>query len=232
MKMAHELCLIEIILWIVVIILFGVFAIKLYDKYRKEKSKYILGIAIFFLVFLVHRIINFLQVFVFKIPYKPYYDYPLELGELGELGLQIGFFASAYGGLLVLYFVLESYVIKTRYIFTALTAILIFIVFLKLIIHVETLPLQIPFFLVVVLGIPSIYFYIAIKSPGDVRRNSIILAIGMVIFIFGLAFAIPSLQESIWSMIFPISWIYEILAPVLHIIGLILMYRGFLRSST
>lgn len=223
--MEHELFVIEIILWLTVMILFGIFASKMYDKYKEEKSKFTLGIATFALLFLIHRFLSFFQIFVFNLPYQDVYVF-----MSFELVLQIGVIGLVYGGLLVLYLVLESYVIKTKYIFTILTAILISIVIINYFTPFETIYFQIPFFLPVVLGIPAIYFYLAIKSPGEVRKNSLILAFGMIIFILGISLAIPSLQAKIWS-IFLIPCIYELLAPICQIIGTILIIRGFIESS-
>lgn len=210
----------------------GMVAVLLFNKYRKQerKSSYILRIGGFTALFLISRICSFIHVYIYGFSPITYFT-----GDFIALSLQLGYTVFSYTGVFMLYLALERNIIKTKYIFSILTAILVTLAIVNHFMITQlsynlVFYLQIPFFVPVILGIPSIYAYLSIKSAGEIRTNSIILCIGTVIFLIGLALAIPSAQINLWTKVIP-SIIVELLAPTLHIAGISLMFLGFFRTA-
>jgi hypothetical protein len=224
--MAHDYMMAEIILWIVVIVITGLGSLGMYLIYRKSKSNFTLGVALFFLLIMLSRIL--IMPLVYFYGYDGSIQYLLPYPTL--LWLQIGFNVLSYSGVFILYLVLERYIINTKFIFSAMTLILLTLSIMNYFFVQNQFPWQIPFFIAVVLGFPIIYLNMAIKSSGDIRRNAITLALGMVLFELGMALSIPNAQALLWSAIMP-TVVYEFLAPILQIIGTIIIYRGFSRHS-
>ena len=82
--------------------------------------------------------------------------------------------------------------------------------------------ITIPFYLLVLFGIISIYIYLTISTTGEVRRNSIMIIFGIILFELGLVFALPEVQVSILAHL-PLEFLW-ITAPILSIIGVILAW--------
>lgn len=206
-------------------VILGAGSIGILRIYRKDESKYSLGVALFLFLFLIARISVFFLVYSYG--YDGTQQYLLPYPTL--LWLQIGYNLFSYIGIFILYYVLERYIIKTRFIFAILTLILLTLSLTNYFVPENIFLYQVPFFIPVVLGFPAMYFYIASKSSGDVRKNSLIIAVGMIIFELGVVFAIPNAQATLLSSMAPV--IYELLGPILHIIGVILLYMGYSRHS-
>lgn len=219
--MAHEFIIVEMVLWIIAIGELFIGFLILFREYRKENSKYILGIAIFLILFFISRICNFINVYYVGYSYDTYLlDEPL------NFWLQFGYNIFSYIGLFILYFVIETYIVKSKYIFTACVVILSIIAITNYFIIIDIFIWQIPFFATVLLGIPSIYIYLAIKSSGQIRKNSLYISLGMLLFEIGVVFGVPNIQRII-STSFAFGWIFEILAPILHIIGIFILIKAF-----
>lgn len=223
--MEHEFLTLEIILWISVMIalLIGVFII--YTKYKKDKIPYTLGIMCFFALFLLSRVCSFINFYWFN------YRGELYLVEHPTwLWLQIGYNFFSYAGGFILYFVLEKYIIKTKFIFSGATVGGAIISILNYLTIEDLTLISIPFYLLVLFGFPLIYFYLAIKSTGKVRKDSLLIGIGILFFEIGMAFAIPEAQQLIWAnFMYPL--IYELGGPIFHLVGEGIMLKGFLGSE-
>ncbi|MHA1269266.1 MAG: hypothetical protein ACTSPY_05710 [Candidatus Helarchaeota archaeon] len=227
--MEHEFIYVEIALWITVIIAILIGSLIIYKKYTKNKTKYIFGIFLFFILFFICRICSFLNYYV--------YNFRGDIYLLDDLyihpewfWLQVGYNVFSYSGAFILYFVLERYIIKTRYIFSGSTLILGVLSISNYLVIYDLTMAQLPFYLLVLLGFPSIYLYLAIKSSGSIRINSILISIGVLLFEFGMALAIPEAQLLLWANFMP-SLAYEILGPLLQLLGTIIMLFGFNRTQ-
>lgn len=222
--MEHQFILIEMILWIIAIAELLIAFIILFRESKKENSKYILGIAIFVLLFFISRICNYINVYVVGYSYESYLlDDPI------NFWLQIGYNIFSYIGLFILYFVIETYIVKSRYFFSVCVVILSVIAISNYLLIIDIFIWQIPFFVIVLLGIPSIYIYLALKSRGQIRKNSLLTSLGMLLFEIGVALGIPNIQRLLTSTIaFP--WIIEFIAPILHIIGVFIIVRALTRK--
>jgi hypothetical protein len=223
--MAHEYWMIEVILWIIAIVLLGFGSLGMYRVYRKDKAKLSLGVTLFFALFIFSRIC--IMVLIYKFGYQGDIQYLLPYPHL--LWLQIGY-NFAYVAVFILYFVLERYAIHTVYIFSTITIVLLVLSTANYFIPENLFIYQIPFFIPIILGFPSIYLYLAWKNPGEVRSNSLLLAAGLLIFELGMVLSIPNAQYAIWASFMP-SIIYEILGPILHSIGTLIIYIGYARPK-
>jgi hypothetical protein len=207
-------------------IILGAAGIGILRIYWKDKTKYTLGVSLFLFLFLIGRILCSFLVYIYE--YDGILQYLLPYPTL--LWLQIGFNVFSYIGIFILYYVLERYIIHTKFIFAALTLILLTISIANYFILENIFLYQVPFFIPVVLGFPAMYFYIASTTSGEVRKNSLLIAVGMIIFELGVVFAIPNAQASFLSAIMP-AVVYEFLGPILHILGVVILYIGYSRPS-
>lgn len=219
---------IVITLWFINLIEMLIIAFVFFREYKKAQMNFYLGVAIFYILFVIARLCEVIRLFFHPgIPQNPPYT---------ELGFDFWFKTSytifSYVGLTIIYFVLERYVFKnTKYIFTILVPItaILSIWFTVDPVHYDLLfSITIPLYIVILFGIVGMYIYLAISTSGTVRRNSIMIIFGVLLFELGLVFALPEAQISIWGSI-PTDLLW-ILAPSLSIIGVILQIRGFKTS--
>jgi len=130
----------------------------------------------------------------------------------------------SYIGLFCVYYALEKTLVKkTHYLFSILVWITCVISIIDFIVR-NLLWLTLPFFIATVLGLPLIFFYLAAKSSGAVRKNSLLVAIGIVLFILGIALDIPDGRP----LFIALGDVFlAIVPPILQIIACILLYKGF-----
>ncbi len=197
-------------------------------EYRKDKMRFYLGVVIFYVLFVVARICEVIRLF-----FNPdgAQNPPYETLSW-NFWLKTGYTLFSYIGLTIIYFVLERYVFrKTKYIFTILvpiTTILSVWFTLDLANYLLIFNITIPFYLMILFGIVFMYIYLAASTTGEVRRNSIMIIFGILLFELGLVFALPEAQNTLFSAI-PAE-ILMITAPILSIIGVVLQIRGFKTS--
>ncbi|MHA1694166.1 MAG: hypothetical protein ACTSXT_08700 [Candidatus Helarchaeota archaeon] len=225
--MEHEFLQLELILWIGVLIIVFLGFLVIYMKYKSDKTKYLMGIALFFALFFIARICSFVNYYILGFKGDIYLFDDLFVHP-EWFWLQFGYNEFSYGGAFILYFVLERYVIKTKYFFSVCTVIIAVLSSLNYLIIMDLTTIQVPFYLIVLLGLPSIYLYLAIKSSGNIRLNSSIICIGILIYEIGMALSIPEAQMLLWSNFMP-CLVYEICGPLFQIIGGIIMINGFVR---
>jgi len=84
-----------------------------------------------------------------------------------------------------------------------------------------------PFYVVVLFGLPGIFLNLAYKSSGIVRRNALLIVVGILMFEFGIVFDIPEARE-LWIGVPEI--ILKFGAPLLQIFGTLLIRKGFPRD--
>lgn len=220
---------IALILWFINIVEMFVIAFIFLREYRKENTRFYLGVTIFYLFFMVARLCEVIRFFFHPTgtPLDPPYT------VIGfDFWLKTSYTIFSYIGLTIIYYVLERYVFtKTKFFFTILVPIttVISIWFTLDVVNYDLLfTITIPFYLLILFGIVGMYIYLAINTTGNVRKNSIMITIGILLFELGLVFALPEAQANIFSTI-P-SDVLIILAPVLSILGVILQIRGFKTS--
>lgn len=201
------------ILWIAVIITHFVFTVLLVDKSKvfenmKFRENYLFGIGGFFFIHGICRIPYFV------------YDYYIHEEIWWLIGAVIGFISIVW----LMYFVETSIITKTRHVFTIIGIIgAILIITVAAIVDIPTAKnVQYVFISPLALIIPIFYLYAAIKSTGEVRRNSLIVVVSAIVFEIAEVAHTDLLAE-----MFPPS-IY--LAPIMMIAGLIGFYFGSIRN--
>ena len=198
--------------------------------YKRDKMSFYLGVAIFYVLFVIGRLCEVIRIHFH--PLGKALDPPYS--ELGfDFWLKTGYTIFSYVGLTIIYFVLERYVFKRKkYIFTILvpitTAISIWFTVVDQATYDLLFTITVPLYLLILFGIVGMYVYLAGSTSGQVRKNSIMIIFGILLFELGLVFALPEAQTSLFSAI-PIDILW-IAAPILSIIGVILQIRGFRTS--
>jgi hypothetical protein len=218
---------IALVLWIINLIEMGLVSGIFFKEYKAASNKFYLGVASFYILFILARICEIVRFALYPGTVFPYYD-------LNFL-LKTGYTIFSYVGLTVIYYVLERYIFTgTKKIFTILVPIaaILSIWMTTYALGSSTYNLLfaivIPIYAVILLGIVGMYIYLAIKSAGEVRRNSIMIIFGILLFELGILFALPETQTTLFAAI-PLDTIL-ILAPVFSIVGVILQIRGFKTS--
>lgn len=226
MTLAPDIALYLWIINLIEMILVGYIFIR---EYKKAHTKFYLGVAFFYFLFVFARILEVVRYYIDPVNY-----WTLPFTGLNLL-LKTGYTLFSYIGIAVIYFVLEQYVFtRTKKIFTILVPIAcvlsIWFTFYSPADPIYNLlfSIVIPIYAIILLGIVGMYIYLAIKSTGPVRRNSVMIIFGVLLFELGIIFALAEVQKTIFGAI-PLD-ILMILAPIFSIIGVLLQIRGFLTS--
>ncbi|GAB4313466.1 MAG: hypothetical protein Kow0069_14570 [Promethearchaeota archaeon] len=172
-------------------------------------NNYLYGTVGFFLLHGVCRILYFAN------------DYYARSDALWVAGAIFGFISLVW----LLNFVETSIVQKTRHGFTLLGAIGAALIVVTSFVSVDgARVVQYAFVAPLALIIPLFYLYAAVKSTGSVRRDSLVVLVGVICFEIGEA----THTELLWEL-FPTS-IY--LSPLLMFAGLVMFYFGTIRTQT
>jgi hypothetical protein len=215
--------LIEIILWfgsIILLVLIGYVFLK--DAKNKVLTKNFILIGTFFYWFIGARICRLIAKFIIGYPYG-FFEFDDVL-----LLLAILYTIFSYTGLFMIFLFLERTILKKTHYFFSIMVILTTV--LSIVNYqIPIIAFLAPLYVIVLLGMPLIFLNLARKSSGSVRRNALIVAIGIVFFVLGVAFDIPE-AASIWATIPGMQDITKFASPILQIIGVIMMWKGFPRE--
>ncbi len=176
----------------------------------RPQREYCIGIGIFILVHLVARILYFCFDFIY-IADEFYWTWGAIFGIVGLTFL--------------LYAIERNIFTQSKFLFTifAIISVILFIVLpsnIGTIIQMIVLP-------ILGLPIPLFYFYIASKSTGEIRTNSLLNGLGVFIFLAG--------QVAHTKFFYEIGpqWqpIYFVVSPPLMLIGTIIFFYGLVRPT-
>jgi hypothetical protein len=211
--------LLEIILWFICIIIFTIIGIIFYLNSKKLNKVYIFA-TFFFLLYNIARVCRLISKFVVG----------YELGTSDFTGilliLAILYNLFAYSGLFLFYFFIERKTMRgTHYFFSMLVIFVIIITFINYFIKIPLLIFAPPY-LIMLFGVAGFYLYLAIKTSGAKRIKSLSIMIGMIMVVLGSAFDAPTIV-SILAEIPNMLEFMKFTAPVLQIIGAILIQMGF-----
>ncbi|MHA1281710.1 MAG: hypothetical protein ACTSQP_04320 [Promethearchaeota archaeon] len=208
----------ELSLWIVSIFFLTFAGIWFSREYKRTKNILFFWVGPFFFLFIIARIFRLLVRFYIGEP-KP--GEPL-IGD--AFILESIYTIVSYIGLFCIYFALEkTYIRKTKFFFSILVWIITILSIIDFITR-NLLWITLPLFILTVLALPIIFFILAAKSSGQVRKNSIIVAIGIIFFILGIAFDIP---EGRILFIGLGELFLATIPPIFQIIACILIWEGF-----
>ena len=213
-----QIITISIILWIIFSIFSIIMAIYLSKKFlftelEGGQRDYFLGMVLFIIIHLIARIFYMLYDFYYigGVPYELFWDIAAIIGV---------------GSLIFLLFAIERHILKkSRYIFTILS-IITFVLLIVLPVYKEIIQLiMIP---IVAILVPAIYIYTAAKISGKIRKNSLIIAFSLIIFILGQS----AHSTNVWD-IFPYAiaeQLYYIVSPIGLLIGGIMLFYGLMKT--
>ena len=213
---------IELALWIIVcgVLAFG--SLFFWREYKKGNNSFFLMSSIEFVCFLAARVLR---------SYLKYYvgqpvgtaSYPL---DILILQIMIGWLNSI--AIFLLYYDLERKQIKkTHYLFSIVSIAMGVIITLEALTRDLTLAaFLIWLFIIVMVGLPLMYLYIAIISSGSLRKRAIIIALGTLLT--GIAFG---MDQPTGTHVFGgiLSNLSTVIVPIFQIIGFILVLNGFKR---
>ncbi|HUX99129.1 MAG TPA: hypothetical protein VMV49_06210 [Candidatus Deferrimicrobium sp.] len=187
---------------------FGILMIRkaLGPDLERPQREYYIGMAIFIFVHLVARIFYF------------YYDFI----DINEFYWDLGAIIGLLGIVFVLYAIERNIFTRSKFLFTITTLIFI----LMLIILPPYIKPYLQTIIVSIIGIflPLIYVYVGIKSHGNIRKNSLLIAVGILIFLIG--------QTAHSATFFTTAvFIYFIISPICIIIGGFIFFYGLIRPS-
>ncbi|TFG19069.1 MAG: hypothetical protein EU533_07110 [Promethearchaeota archaeon] len=207
-----------LVLWIISIIFLAIAGTLFMRDYKKSENIFFFWISLFFFLFILSRIL--------RITVKFYIGEP-PAGEplTGDAFILESIYTIvSYIGLFCVYFALEKTLVKKSHFFFSIVVWVTCILSIIDFITRTLLWLTLPFFILTVLGLPVIFLYLAAKSSGEVRRNSLLVAIGVIMFIFGIAFDIPD-GKPIFIVLGDVF--LAIVPPILQILAVIILRKGF-----
>jgi len=215
---------IEIVLWIISIIIMFIIGFVFLSYSRREPiNKNFVYIGIFFFWFIASRICRLIAKFVIG------YEYGFFEFEGTLLMLAIGYTITSYIGVFFIYFFLERTILKkTHYLFSTLVIVVTFLSILNYAYPIIMVILT-PLYIGVLLALPGVFLNLARKTSGSVRKNALIVAFGIILFVLGVAFDIPE-AASIWMNVPGLQSITKFASPSLQIVGTLLMWKGFPRD--
>ncbi len=207
---------ISVSLWLIFFgfsVVFGILTIrKAFTKeFERPQREYYLGIAIFILIHILARVFYFI------------FDFVNNQEIFWELGALVGIGSVIF----MLYAIERNVYTRTKFLITIITIInLVLLLIFALLITTPLAKTIIQTINTALVGlfIPLIYIYVAYKSSGVYRRNSLLIAIGIIIFLAG---------QTAHSRGFyiPENPIYYIISPTLMLIGGIIFLYGLLRTK-
>ncbi|MHA1339621.1 MAG: hypothetical protein ACTSRZ_05795 [Promethearchaeota archaeon] len=209
---------VDFYLWIGAIILNFLFMAMMIPRFREPETAlsglYFKGVFFFFLIHGFSRVAYLIK------------DYFINEEVIYEIGVALGLASIVF----LIYYIESSIYTKSRHMFFAygifsliisiisviLTILGLSSVVVSIILQYATLP---------VLGVVIlwIYVYTAIKTTGRVRQNTIIVLVGIIIFMVGQMAHTPTAIDLFGD------WVTFYTSPILLITGLATFYYGLVR---
>ncbi len=146
------------------------------EKELESKRYFKLGIAMLAIMFSLTRIFFLVTDLIVEkiITTQAYYDLFWRMATI-----------SSFFALIFIAIVLETYMVKSKYIFTGIATIGTILLFFVSIEFARSILM--PLLYVIIGGeIFLLYLYIAIKSPGDLRKRALLMVLSLLIFTFGI----------------------------------------------
>ena len=210
---------IEIVLWIISILIMAILGIKFFllSKSLNKNAKYI---GAFFFWFIAGRICRLTAKFVIGYEYG-FFEFTRIL-----LVLAILYTLTTYIGLFFIYLFIEREILKkTHYLFSILVIVATVLSIINYS-YPAIMFILTPLYAVVLLGLPIIFLNLARQTSGSIRKNALIVAIGIILFELGVAFDVPE-AAIYWIAVPGLPEFTKFASPGFQIIGSLMIYRGF-----
>ncbi len=216
--------IIEFGLWGITLILMGILASYCLHIWRKDKSAYFLGLGCFISLFLVAYICSLINIYFFAFDFASMTSSYLLFNPTWLLFRSL-FTVFGCAGLFPLQYALNKEVVNTKWIFIPIDASIMIMFLLNYVIPTELVYYIIPIAFTL-FSIPANYFYMAKKSTGSIRVNSLLLAFGACLFLLGGLMSFPET----WILFHWDPLLMRILAPGWLSAGTLLFIIGERRS--
>ena len=119
-------------------------------------------------------------------------DFQVEPSDIYNLFWKLATIASL-AALVLIAILIETYFVKTRYVFTMFGLLGIGIIILANIALARQLLM--PIYLIIGVEILSLYLYVAIKSPGTIRTKALLMIVSLIIFTLGIILDSESIMQ-------------------------------------
>jgi hypothetical protein len=162
------------------LICMGLLAIRNSRQKEQEQRYFLVGIAVFAFMSSLTRI--FFLITDFQVEFSGIYDLFWRLATIASLA-----------ALILIAILIETYFVKTRYIFTVIAALgVVAIIFADIALARQLL---MPFYLIIGVEIFSLYVYVAIKSPGTIRTKALLMIVSLFVFTLGIILDAESIMQ-------------------------------------
>jgi len=211
----------EIVLWIISMVVMAIVGLLFMLDMKKIKNFKYIGFFLF--SFIIARVCRLYSKFVIGYEYG---DYQFE----GALFIaQFLYTTISYFSLFFIFYYGENEILtRSHHFFTILVIIVTVLSILNYIFPILMIILT-PLFLFLVLALPSVLIKHGRKVGGRLGTKSLIAAFGIILFIVGVIFDVPEVAP-IWMNFPGFPNVLKILAPVLQIMGPIVVRYGFAKK--
>jgi hypothetical protein len=202
--------------------LFGYYFLK---EAKQKKTFFSLCVGLLFVLFLGASICRTVNKHIFLLPWDTLHYEGINL-------ILISMYATlAFSSLFFIYLAIERDIIKrTHHILSILALTTLFLSVLNYWLPEEisvpyfTMYVVYPLWIPTLLALPIIYVVLAIKSTGVVRKNAILVLLGITAFEFLIAFNSPEATPVFIGLGPYILWWGT---PIFNVLAVYLLYRGF-----
>ncbi|MHA1819967.1 MAG: hypothetical protein ACTSU2_12885 [Promethearchaeota archaeon] len=212
----------------------GVFFTNRMKKYEVS-SKFILGLAIFSYSYGIARIIENIRKYIISTDARDIFNAWVNGGQITDANyiLRILYYAIAWTGIAIFYFVSERYIFKTKthYLMTLASIVEGIASILNYVDHLTPYTIWISavgYFIAAIFPI-VLYLNMARVNTGVIRTSCIWVALGLLFFILGV---LADLPESLYVIYITggtelPTFITSVLAPIALFLGLVIMAISF-----
>ena len=227
---------IELVLWIITLTVIVIVDIYCFHVWRKDENTFFLALFCLFSLLILAFSCSLVNTYYFGFNYTSMTSSYLLFNPIW-LFFRTLFIILTMSGLIIFHYKLNKDVLDTKGVFIPLQVIIMIIVLINYFI-----PLELIWILFLgaftFLSIPAIYFYLTIKSTGDLRINSFLIGFGTFGLVAGIMIALPEAWVFLYTFFINLipnflpmaSFGIRILAPIFITTGIILCIIGEERS--
>lgn len=215
-------------------VLIGIYFLKISrNKWENRLDVFLFFVSLFFITLGVGYVFRIIFMFFVPADLEQFYVQLIErtdptIQQLSKIHGTFNYIGIAFLSAGVEHTILKK---KTHYLFSISTATSIIVILVimpyEMALTYQIIPILLSFFVVIVFVF--IYFYLAYKHAGIVRKNSLFVGIGLLLFIIAMALNAHGVLTDVLFSGSDIQTVlkHTIVAPILFIVGIILLYNGY-----
>lgn len=221
--------LLEWIFEIISMIVFEVCSIFFFIKSRRAEMKsqkwFFGGLGLFFVFWGLKSIIFLFTDFIGQYIVVTFDPISIFYSISWKMGTGIGI-----AGLLSVILVLETYSVKSKYVFSIITIVGLILALVLPIFGSETLwPARVASYVFLpwgALSIIGLYTYLSNKLTGDVKRETILILVGFILICLGYVLSVELIKQSL-----PFQEIMQFIYPIVQIVGSLMFTIVYFRKE-